>query len=137
PSTVLDDRLLGFGRELVEAGFVVAATDYEGLGTPGLHPYIVGESEARSVVDSVRAARQIEGLGASDQVVVWGHSQGGHAALHTGQLWEQLAPELELLGVAAGAPPSQFDLLAEFLRGSPFQGYIVMVAAGLAAAYPE
>ncbi len=133
----IDARSAAFLAPYLEAGYVVAATDYEGLGTPGLHPYVVGESEARGVVDSVRAARAIEGLGAGDQVVVWGHSQGGHAALHTAQRWSELAPELELLGVAAGAPPSQFPLLADFLKGSPYQGYMVMVAAGFAAAYPE
>lgn len=138
PSAVgIDARSAAFLAPYLEAGYVVAATDYEGLGTPGLHPYVVGESEARGVIDSVRAARAIDGLGAGDQVVVWGHSQGGHAALHTAQRWSELAPELELLGVAAGAPPSQFPLLAEFLKGSPYQGYMVMVAAGFAAAYPE
>ena len=44
-------------RELVERGYVVAATDYPGLGTPGPHPYLVGESEARAVIDVVRVAR--------------------------------------------------------------------------------
>ncbi len=133
----VDARSAAFLAPYLEAGYVVAATDYEGLGTPGLHPYVVGESEARGVVDSVRAARSIDGLGAGDQVVVWGHSQGGHAAVHTAQRWADLAPELELLGVAAGAPPSQFPLLADFLKGSPYQGYMVMVAAGFAAAYPD
>jgi pimeloyl-ACP methyl ester carboxylesterase len=133
----LDERSTAFVRPYLEAGYVVAASDFEGLGTPGLHPYIVGESEARGVIDSVRAARTIEGIGAGDRVVVWGHSQGGHAAMHTGQRWAELAPELELLGVAAGAPPSQFPLLADFLKGSDFQGYMVMVAAGFAAAYDE
>jgi pimeloyl-ACP methyl ester carboxylesterase len=133
----VDETAAAFLAPYLEAGYVVTATDYEGLGTDGLHPYIVGGSQARGVIDSVRAARNIDGLGASEQVVVWGHSQGGHAAVHTAQLWGDLASELELLGVAAGAPPSQFALLADFLKGSDFQGYLVMVAAGLAAAYED
>ena len=124
-------------RPFLEMGWVVTATDYEGLGGPGLHRYIVGESEARGVLDIVRAARSVPGLGADGPVVVWGHSQGGHAALHVAQRWSDLAPELNLVGVAAGAPPSQFLFLEQFLRGSDFQGYLVMAAAGLAAAYDD
>ena len=126
-------------------GYAVVATDYEGLGTPGLHPYIVGRSEARGVLDSVRAAHNVnvyEGdhrplISVTDEFVVWGHSQGGHAALHAGQHWQEYAPELQLLGVAAGAPPSQFALLFDVLLGGPFQGYVAMASGGFAAAYDE
>ena len=45
-------------RDMVHRGYVVAATDYPGLGTPGPHPYLVGVSEARAVLDSVRAAER-------------------------------------------------------------------------------
>lgn len=121
----------------LERGWVVTATDYEGLGGPGLHAYMVGESEARGVFDIVRAARNIEGVGADGPLVVWGHSQGGHAAIHVSQRWQDLAPDLDLVGVAAGAPPSQLDLLSTFLQGSEFQGYLIMVGAGLAVSYPE
>jgi pimeloyl-ACP methyl ester carboxylesterase len=121
----------------LERGWVVTATDYEGLGGPGLHAYIVGESEARGVFDIVRAAGNIEGVGAYGPLVVWGHSQGGHAAMHVSQRWQELAPDLDLVGVAAGAPPSQLDLLSTFLQGSDFQGYLIMVGAGLAVSYPE
>ncbi len=118
-------------------GYVMAATDYEGLGTPGLHPYIVGGSEGRGVLDIVRTLDELDGVNASDRVAVWGHSQGGHAAMFAGQIWPDWAPELDLVGVVAGAPPSQFPLLSSFLQGSPFQGYIVMTAAAFATAYPE
>jgi pimeloyl-ACP methyl ester carboxylesterase len=97
----------------------------------------VGESEARGIFDIVRAAKTIDGLNADGPLVVWGHSQGGHAALHAGQRWLDLAPELNLVGVAAGAPPSQFPLLKSFLQSGPFQGYLVMVGASFGSAYPE
>ncbi len=90
--------------DMLSRGFVVVATDYVGLGTPGQHPYLIGESEARSVLDSVRAARRFPGAKAGDTFAVWGHSQGGHAALFTGQLAASYAPELKLAGVAAAAP---------------------------------
>jgi hypothetical protein len=52
-------------QALLALDYVVTATDYPGLGTSGPHPYLVGESEGRAVIDSVRAAREIEKAGAS------------------------------------------------------------------------
>jgi acetyl esterase/lipase len=105
-------------REMIERGYVVAATDYPGLGTPGPHPYLVGTSEGRSVIDSVRAARQIPGVETARDYVVWGHSQGGQAALFTGILAEQYAPELTLRGVAAAAPATNLAGLMQDDFGS-------------------
>lgn len=123
--------------ELLESGYVVTATDYEGLGTPGRHPYIAGESEARGVIDSVRAAGQLDGVELDGRYAVWGHSQGGHAAMFSLHIAEAWAPELELVGVVAGAPPSQFDLLYAVLLSSPFRHYLAMAAAGLNAGYGD
>ena len=109
PSHEAEEHIASWGPYL--EGYAVVATDYEGLGTPGLHTYVVGRSEARGVLDSVRAAhnlRAIDGPGSgsllpvSDAFVVWGHSQGGHAAMHTGQHWADYAPELRLLGGGGG-----------------------------------
>jgi predicted esterase len=73
-------------RPLVDAGYAVVITDYPGLGTPGAHAYLHGPSEARSVLDSISAARAMKGLDASpDKTVVWGFSQGGQAALWASQ----------------------------------------------------
>jgi alpha-beta hydrolase superfamily lysophospholipase len=90
--------------DMLARGYVVAATDYPGLGVGGPHPYLIGESEGRAVLDMVRATIAMPEPGANDRFVVWGHSQGGHAALYTGELARQYAPELKLLGVAAAAP---------------------------------
>nr|QDF42057.1 alpha/beta fold hydrolase [Bradyrhizobium symbiodeficiens] len=98
-------------RQLIEQGVVVAATDYPGLGTPGPHPYLVGDSEARSVIDSVRAARELPGVGSGNIFAVWGHSQGGQASLYTGLIAKSYAPELRLVGVAAAAPATSLVTL--------------------------
>jgi acetyl esterase/lipase len=98
-------------REMLNQGYVVAATDYPGLGTPEIHPYLVGTSEARAVLDSVRAARQIPEAGAQARFAVWGHSQGGQAALFTGLEAARYAPELKLVGVAAAAPATDLAAL--------------------------
>src|SRR6202522_2691166 len=98
-------------RAIIDGGYVVAATDYPGLGTPEVHPYLVGESEAHAVLDSVRAAKAIPEAAAGAQFAVWGHSQGGQAALFTGIEAARYAPELKLVGVAAAAPATDLAQL--------------------------
>lgn len=98
-------------RDMIARGYVVAATDYPGLGTPGPHPYLVGVSEGRAVLDSVRAARALPGAGATNRYAVWGHSQGGQAVLYAGILAQRYAPELSLVGVAAAAPATELGTL--------------------------
>ena len=95
-------------------GYAVVATDYAGLGTPGPHPYLAGDGAAYSVLDSIRAAREFGRGSIGNRFVVWGESQGGHAALWTGQFANAYAPELQLVGVAAAAPPTD---LKENLTG--------------------
>ena len=120
---------------LARVGYVVAITDYEGLGTEGTHPYLVGESEARSSIDIVRAVGQMD-LGVDDRYAVAGLSQGGHAALWTGQLAATYAPELELVGVVAAAPAVNITNLMQTI-GSGFQGFAVMSAVALDAVYDD
>jgi acetyl esterase/lipase len=98
-------------RALMERGYVVAAADYPGLGTAAPHPYLVGVSEGRAVLDSVRVAHLLPGVGADNRFAVWGHSQGGQAALYTGLLAKSYAPELQLVGVAAAAPATDLAVL--------------------------
>lgn len=94
----------GLGQFLAN-GWIVTATDYQGLGTDGMHPYLVGSSEARGTIDIVRAAGQlVAGNGASKRYAVFGHSQGGQAALFVGQMAQSYAPDLQLVAVAAAAP---------------------------------
>ena len=98
--------------DMLSRGFIVTATDYPGLGTPGTHPYLVGVSEGRAVLDSVRAARQLAPV--SRRFAIWGHSQGGHAGLFAGQLARNYAPEFSLKGIAVAAPATDLkSLLSE------------------------
>ena len=102
--------------DAVRQGYVVVAPDYPGLGSAGVHPYLVGTVTARSVLDAVRAAQGISGAAAGSSYAVWGESQGGHAALWTGQLQGVDGAGLRLVGIAAGAPP--IDLAANFRQAS-------------------
>lgn len=96
--------------DLLADGNVVVATDYAGMGMPGPASFLIGATESANVLDIVRAAQQIDGIGAGNRVVLWGHSQGGHAALFAAQRAAQYAPELDVRGVAVAAPAS--DLVA-------------------------
>jgi uncharacterized membrane protein HdeD (DUF308 family)/fermentation-respiration switch protein FrsA (DUF1100 family) len=99
------------GGAFLAAGYVIAATDYQGLGTPGPHPYLIGASEAMNELDIVRAAHNLKQAQAGSRFAVWGHSQGGQAALFTGQLAASYGPDLLLVGVAAGGPvPNLVDM---------------------------
>jgi len=91
-------------NRIVMAGWVVVASDYSFAEKGGPHPYLLGEGEARATLDSIRAARQMSELMLDKRMVVWGYSQGGHAALWTGIVGPRYAPDLEILGVAAIAP---------------------------------
>lgn len=46
-------------RPLLAPGYVVVAADYQGLGSPGPHPTLVGTAAAHSVIDAVRAVRDM------------------------------------------------------------------------------
>ena len=124
---------------LVRAAFadeaIVASTDYEGLGTPGRHPYLVGESEGRSVIDALLAARQLPDAEAGDRFGIAGYSQGGHGALWAAEVSAEWAPDLELVGTFSGAPASEVGILLAAAYRLPQAGFAYMVIAGIAEAY--
>ena len=113
--------------QLIADGAVLVATDYLGMGTDGPSPYLIGQGEGRSVLDSARAARQMRELTLAPDTVVWGHSQGGHAALWSGILAPTYAPDARVIGVAALAPASELTALA--------RGLTSMTGGDLLAAY--
>ncbi|MCY1139174.1 alpha/beta fold hydrolase [Actinoplanes sp. Pm04-4] len=121
--------------ELLRRGWTVAAPDYPGLGTPLAHPYLVGLSEARSMIDSAKAARNLDSA-LSTQYVIDGHSQGGQGALFANELAPSYDGALVLRGVSAVAPVSNADLFAPLIPGTPAQGYLVMALYGLQAVDP-
>lgn len=111
-------KTIGGLNDLVASGLVVAATDYPGLGTEGPVGYLVGKGQAFATIDSVRAAKQIPGVGGGKDFALWGYSQGGHAALFAATLAAGYAPELSLKGVAAIAPPTDLATLLRANLGS-------------------
>ena len=101
-------------EDWISSGYAVVATDYQGLGTPGPHPYLVGKAEGRSVVDMVSAARElVPSLG--KKYLIAGHSQGGQSSLFAASLAGKWAPDLKLRGTAAYAPASHLKEQAALL----------------------
>lgn len=122
----------------LKSGYVMAMTDYEGLGTPGVHPYLVGPSEARGVLDAARAARQLPHTPVRKTFVIWGYSQGGHAAAWANDLAASWTPDLHLVGTVAGGPVSEMNLVANTLATTTMEpSLLFMIVAGYAAAYPQ
>lgn len=113
--SLLDDPLANFPgfEQTIANGWAIVATDYIGASSAGAGPYLIGHSEGQAVLDSLRAAQQLPSLRLGSRAVIWGHSQGGHAALWAGSLAPTYAPDLQVLGVAAIAPASDLPALVE------------------------
>lgn len=136
---------LGFGYELAQAytlldrGYAVAVTDYEGLGTPGIHSYVHREASARAVLDLARSAPHVPGadIGDTPRTVFTGYSQGGAAVAAAAELHPQYAPDVDLLGTAAGSPPADLVATLDMADGSPIAAVIGYALNSLVNAYPE
>lgn len=105
--------------KVVENGWVMVGTDYPGMGTTGSSPYLIGVDEGRAALDSVRAAKQLSELHLANETVVWGHSQGGGAALWTASLADSYAPDVNVIGAVAAAPASDLIGLLKTSEDSP------------------
>ena len=123
------------------AGYVVSAADYQGLGVAdGVHPYLLGSSEGRSVLDATRATRHLAGLRTADTVVIYGHSQGGHAALFAAEMAPTYAPELHVVGVVAAAPATGLSTLIAIVgtsAGAQFLPYSIPTAYSWTKTYTD
>jgi len=124
--------------QLVGEDWVYVATDYVGLGTTGGHAYLIGDDAARSVLDSVRAARQLPVVNLDNRVIVWGHSQGGNSALWTGMRAADYAPDVNGLGIAALAPATDLKALVASGQSSMFSKIVSSyLVQAYSSAYPE
>ncbi|SFP77508.1 Secretory lipase [Amycolatopsis arida] len=124
---------------LLKRGYGVVVTDYEGLGTPGMHTYVNRAAEGHALLDAVRAAQRLAEANLPDAgpVAVVGYSQGGGASASAAELHPEYAPELELKGAYAGAPPADLAVMARNLDGHYAAGFIGYALHSLDYAYPE
>ncbi|PRX50357.1 secretory lipase [Prauserella shujinwangii] len=124
---------------LLTRGYGVVVTDYEGLGTPGVHTYVNRRAQAHALLDGVRAAQRLPEADLPDAgpVALAGYSQGGGASAAAAELQPAYAPELDLVGAYAGAPPADLAAVAAALDGQYAVGFLMFAVASMNYAYPE
>jgi pimeloyl-ACP methyl ester carboxylesterase len=131
---------------LVGAGFAVVATDYANLGVPGIPDYITMEGEGADVLNSVRAAYQLDRVGLDrSKTAIMGHSQGGHAALSAAYIAPDYAPELSLKGTIAMSPAlfPPAPILGSFITQNPdddasgFLSFLSYIVQSWSANFPD
>lgn len=117
-------------QEMIDRGWVVVVPDYQGLGTAGVHSYLLGEPSSRALWDAVKATTQLP-LFVGQRVMIWGASQGGQAALWAAERASVDAPTFEVVATAVSAPA--IDLAGIIQAKQDDQGGGVFVAQALYA----
>ena len=133
--TGMNTRDLDYVDRWLENGYAVVATDYQGLGARGPHPYSFWEAEGRSILDSIRAVRGIDTPLAA-KALITGQSQGSGAALGAARIADSYARELEIVGVAATAllpfiPRNEEEQALGRAGDSPYYYVYRMLGGGL------
>ncbi|MDL4818434.1 lipase family protein [Actinomadura opuntiae] len=125
-------------NEMLQAGYAVAETDYEGYHENPTTTYVVN-SMGYDLIDAVRAAQRLPeaGLSPDAPVAFRGYSQGGAAAMWAGQKQPGYAPELKLTGVVGGGVPSDLAAVGAPLEGAKPFGFLLYSMVGMDNAYPE
>lgn len=128
-----------FVTTMVARGFAVVMTDYQGLGTPGVHTYVDRVAQGSAMIDAARAALQLPGtsLSPAGPLAFWGYSQGGGAAASAVELAPVYGPELHVVGAYAGAPPADLEQLVPYADGSVLVGVVGYALNSVIAGHPE
>ncbi|MGO2004417.1 lipase family protein [Arthrobacter rhombi] len=134
-------RQMGVGQEyegpmmtaLLESGYALAITDYEGLGTPGSHTFMARASQGHALLDGVRAAQDlgVKGLDVDNPVALMGYSQGGGASAAAAELAPEYAPEMKLKGAFAGAVPADLSEVADSLDSGLYTAFLLFAIDGV------
>jgi hypothetical protein len=140
-------RLLAYGqsgevdmwKQLIRAGYAVVSSDLEGLGTPDVHPFGVTRPAAQNVLDSLRAARNLEAahLPKDGPLGMFGYSQGGASVGMAAEIQPEYAPELKITAAAFGGAPINPLHVSKYVEGGLFASVNFGASVGYDAAYPE
>jgi secretory lipase len=120
---------------LLLAGHTVVSADYEGPE----YQWTAGVNSGHGVLDGIRAAQSFAplGLGADTPTAMWGYSGGALASEWANELAAEYAPELNIVGVAAGGVPADIEAVGRAIDGTALSGVYFGAAVGLSRAYPE
>ena len=134
PSLGINYELL-FANLMLRDGVRVVMTDYMGLGTPGVHTFMNRVDQGHAMLDAARVVPAL--TGEQSPVGFWGYSQGGGAAAAAAELAESYAPELDVRGTYAGAPPADLEVVAGAVDRNLIVGVLGYTINGLMEAHPE
>lgn len=121
-------------------GYGVVVTDYVGLGTPDrVHTYVNRLDQGRAVLDAARAASKVTGASVktTSPVGAYGYSQGGGAAASAAELQPTYAPDVNLKGAYAGAPPADLTEVMQTADGTTLTAVIGYAVNGFVNTYPH
>ncbi len=118
-------------------GYRVIVADLIGLGTPGQHTYVNHTEEGHAVLDAARAGLAFSGAPEDSPVAFYGYSQGGGAAAGAAEHAASYAPELNVKGTFAGAPPASLDAVAGAIDNHMIEGVLGYALNGALARHPE
>ncbi|MBT0565923.1 lipase family protein [Williamsia sp. CHRR-6] len=125
----------------LKLGFVVTVSDYQGLGAPGVHPYLNAKTAGLNVIDAVRAARRVAGGVAGPKWVAFGGSQGGGATWAAAEQAGTYAPELALQGAVSLVPAADMSGLVQLAQAGTLtrdqQAAYIWVLYSLGKTYPD
>lgn len=125
---------------LLNSGYGVVVTDYIGLGTPGrAHTYVNRADQGQALLDAVRATHKLTGtsIKSDSRVGLWGYSQGGGAVASAAELHPTYAPDVNLVGSYAGAPPADLGATIKGIEGNLIAGVAGYTLNGLLESYPQ
>ncbi|MBT0567357.1 alpha/beta fold hydrolase [Williamsia sp. CHRR-6] len=107
PRTTVDSHYLA---SFLRRGYAIVATDYAGQGTPGVTGYLDAGLQGRSVVDSVKALRQLA-VPTAPRYAIVGQSQGAQAAMAAARLATGYSRGwgLDYRGVVATGTPANLE----------------------------
>lgn len=129
----------GFLATMLDRGFALVVTDYQGIGTYGPPTAGIRVPTAHAVIDSARAAKRLPGtsLDPHGPVAFWGYGPGGTAAGAAIEMAPSYAPELDVVGAWVGAPNADYALYADYADGSMLVGTMGYALNAFIAAFPE
>lgn len=124
---------------LLSRGIDVVVTDYQGLGTAGMHSYVDRRAQGHAMLDAARAVKALPGsrIGDDSPIGFWGYSQGGGAAASAAEMQPSYAPDLDVRGTCAGGPPADLRAVAAALDGGLATGLLGYAVNSIYAGYPE
>ena len=97
--------------EMIKNGYVVVATDYQGLGGGGKHQYVVSITQGHDAINAIRAAGSLKETGAGKKALIYGWSHGCGTTIAAAGSGDYITrkgtafDDIDLVGFVALAPP--------------------------------